>query len=76
MPGPPKRYHGLRHVELDNDAPAEPMRSDVRNRLKLRFGGEPAEHVIEHRLHCLGIDVAHHGDFQVAARRTLAGYSL
>ena len=68
MPGPPKRHRGLRNVEIDHDAAAEPLRRDARDRQQLGLGRQRAEGVVDEPAGGRGIDVADHRDLERIAR--------
>ena len=67
--GTAERHHGLRHVELDDNAPPETLRRHGRDRRQFRLRGQRTENAVEHLLHRLGVDVADDRDFQIGARQ-------
>ena len=72
-PGTTEVHGGLRHIELDHDAPAKPLRDGRRDRLEHRFGGEPTKSAIEQLSGGFSIDVADQSDLEIAARKHTAG---
>jgi len=69
-------HHRLRHIEMDDDAAAEPLRDDRGDRLELGLGRQRTEGAIEERAGGLGIDVADDGDLDVVARQRAPGIGL
>ena len=69
-------HHRLRHVELDDDAAAEPLRNDIGDRRQLGLGRQRAEGAVEQPARGLGIDVADDRDLEGVARQHAAGIGL
>ncbi len=67
--GPAEIDHRLRHVEIDIDAPPEPLRHCRRDRRQLCLRRQRAEHAVEHGLCGVGVDVADDRDLEVVARQ-------
>ena len=73
MPGAAEGDHGLRHVEIDDDAPADALRCRRRGTgASVAFGRQRAEHAGRAAPARRGIDVADDGDLEIVAREHAA----
>ena len=68
MPLPAESDDGLRHVDIDHDAPTETARGRIRDRLEIVFRGQSAECTVDQHAGRFGIDVADDRHFQLVAR--------
>ena len=73
---PAELHHRLRHVERDDDAAAQALRNDRRDRREVGFRRQRAEGAVDELAGGLGVDVADDGDLDIVARERATGIGL